>query len=224
MQPISVTEICERFRVVYLPVVCDALYELGIPEQVLSSELRPLFPERRIVGDAFTVKGAAIDPTVGWDEGKKRIASYLKAFESLQPGNVIVSTNQNSSCGHFGELTGNSALERGCAGVILDGNLRDTAGLMDIGLQVFYRDLSPLNGIGRWEMISCQETIEIDGTEINSGDIVIAEFDGVLIVPRQHAETVLIKSEEIAGIESQVRSDMRLGISPLEGLYRHGHI
>ena len=91
-------------------------------------------------------------------------------------------------------------------------------------MQVFYRDLSPLNGIGRWEMTSCQEAINIDGVDINPGDIVIAEFDGVLIVPREHAEVVLFKSEEIAGIELKVRSDMRLGMSPLEGLARHGHI
>ena len=212
MAVITVNEICERFRAMYLPVVCDALYELGIPERVLSTGLRPLIPEKRIVGHAFTIKGAAIDPTINWEDGKKRIASYLTAFESLQPDNVIVSTNPNSTCGHFGELTGNSALERGCAGVILDGNLRDTAGLLDIGMQVFYRDLSPLNGIGRWEMTSCQERINIDGV------------DGVLIVPREHAEVVLFKSEEIAGIELKVRSDMRLGMSPLEGLARHGHI
>jgi len=224
MTVITVNEICERFRAMYLPVVCDALYELGIPERVLSTGLRPLIPEKRIVGHAFTIKGAAIDPTINWEDGKKRIASYLTAFESLQPDNVIVSTNPNSTCGHFGELTGNSALERGCAGVILDGNLRDTAGLLDIGMQVFYRDLSPLNGIGRWEMTSCQEAINIDGVDINPGDIVIAEFDGVLIVPREHAEVVLLKSEEIAGIELKVRSDMRLGMSPLEGLARHGHI
>ena len=224
MAAILVNEICERFRAIYLPVVCDALYELGIPEQILSTGLRPLFPEKRIVGHAFTVQGAAIDPVISWDEGKVRIASYLRAFELLQPDNVIVSTNPLSSCGHFGELTGNSALERGCTGVILDGNLRDTSGLRDIGLQVFYRDLSPLNGIGRWEMVSCQEKIKIDGIEISPGDIVIAEFDGVLIVPREHAETVLLKSEEIAGIELLVRTDMRNGFSPLEGLARHGHI
>jgi regulator of RNase E activity RraA len=73
-------------------------------------------------------------------------------------------------------------------------------------------------------MVSCQEKIKIDGVEISPGDIVIAEFDGVLIVPREHAETVLLKSEEIAGIELLVRTDMRNGFSPLEGLARHGHI
>lgn len=207
-----------------MPVVCDALYELGLPERVLSSQLRPLLPDQRIVGHAFTVQGAAIDPIVGWDEGKLRISSYLEAFQRIEKDHVIVSSNPKSSVGHFGELTGNSALKNGCVGVILDGNLRDTSGLKEIGLQVFYKDLSPLNGIGRWEMLSCQEKVVIDGIDVFPGDIVVAEFDGVLIVPGTEAERVLIKSEEIAGIELLVRSDMKLGVSPLEGLTRYGHI
>ena len=77
-------------------------------------------------------------------------------FEEITPDSVLVSKNTGDLVGHFGELTGNSAMERGCVGVVLDGNLRDTAGVREIGLQVFYRDVNPLTGIGRWEMIAHQ--------------------------------------------------------------------
>lgn len=217
-------EMCERYRRLYMPAVCDALYSLGLPEQVLPSSLRPLFPEQRIAGIAYTVKGVPIDPAVGWDEGIERISSYLEVFEQLPSDSVLVSVNPDSHVGHFGELTGNSAQRRGCVGVILDGNLRDIEGLREIGFQVFYRDLSPLNAIGRWEMVASQVPVEIGGTIVEPGDVVLAEYDGILIVPSAHAERVLVEAEKIVGAETLVRDEMKAGESPLSSLERHGHI
>lgn len=221
---ISTTEMCSRYRELYVPAVSDALYELGMPEQVLPSALRPLFPEQRMVGIAFTVLGRAIDPPIEWDPGVERIKSYLGVFERLEPDSVLVSVNPDSHVGHFGELTGNSAQQRGCAGVVLDGNLRDVGGLREIGFQVFYRDLSPLNAIGRWEMEASQVPVTIDGVTIEPGDVIIGEFDGLVVVPGRVAERVLEAAEGIVGAESQVRDEMRAGESPLASLDRHGHI
>ena len=218
------SELCARYRRLYVPAVCDALYALGLPEQVLTSRLRPLFPEQRIVGIAFTVEGRAIDPPIGWEPGIERIESYLRVFEELPEDSIMVSVNPGSPVGHFGELTANSAQRRGCAGVILDGNLRDIQGLRDIGFQVFYRDLSPRNAIGRWEMVASQVPVVIEGITIEPGDGVMAEFDGVLVIPRDQAAQVLLEAESIVGAEELVRAEMRAGESPLSSLERHGHI
>ena len=218
------SELCARYRALYMPAVCDALYELGLPERVLPTWLRPLLSEQRIVGRAFTVKGRAIEPRVGWDDGIERIRSYLEVFERLEPDSILVHVNGSSPVGHFGELTANSAKRHGCVGCILDGNLRDIEGLREIGFQVFYRDLSPLNAIGRWEMELSQWPVEIGGVTINPGDVVIGEFDGVLVVAAGDAERVLLKAEEIVGAEGKVRAEMRAGTSPLEGLRKYGHV
>jgi regulator of RNase E activity RraA len=219
----DVHELCERYRKLYLPAVADALYELGLPEQVLPTYLRPLFPEQRLVGHAFTVEGRGF-AAIGWEAGLVRIRSYLEIFERLEPDSVLVSVNPNSHVGHFGELTANSARAHGCVGCVLDGNLRDTEGLRDIGFQVFYRDLSPLNAIGRWQMIECQQPVTIGAIAVNPSDIVFGEFDGVLVIPHEHAETVLLKAEEIVGAEVRVRQEVRQGATPLDSLDRHGHI
>lgn len=218
------SELCARYRKLYMPAVCDALYELGLPEQVLPTWLRPLFSEQRIVGRAFTVEGRAIDPSIGWDEGIERITSYLEIFERLEPDSLLVHVNGDSPVGHFGELTANSARKRGCAGCILDGNLRDIEGLREIGFQVFFRDLSPLNAIGRWEMACSEKPVAIGDVTIRPGDLVIGEFDGVLVVPATDSERVLLKAEEIVGAEGRVREEMRAGTPPLASLRRHGHI
>lgn len=217
-------ELCERFRRLYVPAICDALYRLGLPEKVLPSGLRPLLPEHRIAGVAYTILGRPIEPAVGWEAGIERIASYLRVFEELPRLSVLVSVNPGSEVGHFGELTANAARARGCAGVVLDGNLRDVAGLRDIGFQVFYRDLSPLNAIGRWEMEASQVPVSIDGVTVRPGDVVVGEFDGLVVVPGDQAEMVLETAEGIVGSETDVRREMRAGESPLASLQRHGHI
>lgn len=217
------TELCARYRKLYMPAVADAIYRSGGTEQVLPSSLRPLFPETRVVGVAFTVQGTAIEQC-GWEEGVGRIDSYLRVFDELQPDDVLVSVNGESHVGHFGELTGNSAQLHGCRGVILDGNLRDIQGLREIGLQVFYRDLSPLNAIGRWEMAASQVPVRIGDIDIYPGDIIFAEFDGVLVIPEAEAEAVLLAAEAVEKGEELVRADLRDGMSPADGLAKHGYI
>jgi regulator of RNase E activity RraA len=221
---LSRQEMCERYRRLWVPVVCDAMYQLGIPEPVLPSWLRPLLPDQRIAGIAFTVLGRGINPPVGWSEGVARISSYLRVFEQLQPDDLMVSVTTQSHVGHFGELTANAAKARGCVGVILDGNLRDIAGLRQIGFQVFYRDLSPLNGIGRWEMLDAQIPVTVGGVAVHPGDVIVAEYDGVVVVPADQAEQVLLKAEEITGAESRVRQEVSEGSSPMNSFERHGHI
>lgn len=224
MKQIETAELCARFRKLYMPAVCDALYHLGFAEQVLPTAFRPLFPDKRMVGLALTVEGRAIEPRLNWDAGIKRIHSYLKVFETIPSDSVIVSVNPNSNVGHFGELTGNAAQVRGCAGVILDGNLRDIEGLREIGFQVFYRDLSPLNAIGRWEMVATQKPVTIGSVTIHPSDLIFAEFDGILVIPSGQIGEVLVKAEEIAAAEQRVRKEMREGLPPLSGLERHGYI
>ena len=221
---IEVTELCSRLRRLYLPAVCDALYQLNLEEQVLPSYLRPLSPDDRVVGVAFTVEGRAIDPPVSWAEGIERITSYLEVFERLPNDSVLVSVNYDSHVGHFGELTANAAQQRGCRGIVLDGNLRDIEGLRQIGFPVFYRDLSPLNAIGRWEMVASQQAVRIGEVTVEPGDIVFAEFDGVLVIPGKEAARVLEVAEAIASSEADVRADMKAGTAPRLGLERHGHI
>ena len=221
---IPTAELCERYRRISVSQVCDALYELGLPERVLPSGLRPLLPDVRMAGVAYTIEGRAIRPGVGWDRGLDRIRSYLEMFDELTPDSVLVSSNPDSEVGHFGELTGNSALNRGCVGVVLDGNLRDLDGLIDIGLQVFYRDLSPLNAIGRWEMTASQVPVTVGDVTVAPGDVIVGDRDGVLAVAGDEAERVLEQSESIVGSEELVRADMQAGATPWEGLERHGHI
>jgi len=220
---IALHDLCERYRRLYMPAVCDALFHLHLEEKVLPSWLRPLYPEQRIVGEAFTVEGHDI-PDVGWDEGIVRMRSYLDMFEQLTPDSLLVSTTPGGRVGHFGELTANAARAHGCVGAILDGNLRDIEGLREIGFQVFYRDLSPLNGIGRWEMIASQQPVAIGSVVVEPGDIVFGEFDGILVIPRVDAVTVLEKAEEIVGAEGLVRAEVRGGDSPWSSFERHGHI
>lgn len=220
----EIQELRRRLDALYLAAVADAMYELGIPEQVLPSSLRPLSPEMTVVGEAYTVVGEEIVPPVGWDVGIGRMRPYLRMFERLTPGSILVSTTPGGRVGHFGELTANAAQRAGCAGVILDGNLRDVRGLREIGFPVFYRDLSPLNGIGRWEMVAEQVPITIGGVTVSPGDIIYGEFEGILAIPRADAERVVLQAERIAGSEAQVRDDVRAGSTPSESLDRHGHI
>ncbi len=219
----DLAKLCAGFRQHPVSVICDAMYALGVPEQVLASALRPLLPDVRIAGEAFTVRGKAIGP-LSWGEGIPRIRPYLQIFEELTPDSILVSVNPDSPVGHFGELTANAARSKGCQGVVLSGNLRDTEGLKAIGFQAFYSGLSPTNAIGRWEMAAKQVPVVIGNVEIIPGDIVVADYDGVVVIPRADADRVLLEASSIDAAEALVRQEAATGVPPSLSFDKHGHI
>jgi regulator of RNase E activity RraA len=145
-------------------------------------------------------------------------------LEKLTPDSIFVQVclSKPSIVGHWGELSGNAAQVRGCQGVILDGNIRDIEGMREIGFQVFYRDYSPLNGIGRWQLISSQAPVKIGDVTINPRDIICAEFDGIVVLPREQAVQVLLEAERVIQAEEIVRNEVREGMSPMASLKKHG--
>ena len=204
----SLHELCERFRRIYMPAVADAMYHLGSKEQVLPSSLRPLHPEQRIVGEAFTLEGRDIVPRVGVGGRDRADAPLPPDVRALTPDSVLVHTTPApATAGHFGELTGNSARRAAAQGVILDGNVRDIEGLRAAGLPgLLPRPLAAERdrALGDDRDAAAGDDRRRHG---RPGDIVHAEFDGILVVPREHALAVLEKAEEIVGGEGRVREE-----------------
>ena len=168
-----------RYRKLYMPAVCDALYELGLPERFSpprSGRSSPSNDRRRGVHGQRPRDRAA--PRLGRGNQADHVRTS-RCSSASSPTRSWCTSNGDSPVGHFGELTANSASQQGCVGCILDGNLRDIEGLREIGFQVFYRDLSPLNGsaAGRWS--PRRSPSQSGASTVDPGDIVIGEFDGV---------------------------------------------
>jgi regulator of RNase E activity RraA len=114
-----------------------------------------------------------------------------KALEIAGPGDIIVvCTNGNTTSAVFGEMMGNTAIGAGLGGVVVDGAIRDVAGLRSLGLPAFSRSVSPgacdKDGPGEINVpVSC------GGTVVMPGDIVVGDEDGVVVVPREDAAAVL---------------------------------
>ena len=153
---------------------------------------------------------------------------YLEMFERLTPDSVLVSHDPGAGNGRPLRRADRErrAARTAASGMILDGNLRDIEGLRAIGFPVFYRDLSPLNGIGRWEMTASQQPIAIGGVTVHPGDIVFAEFDGD---PRRPARGRGRPCSSAPRTSPAARAacateQVEGGSSPWSSFQRHGYI
>ena len=154
--------------------------------------LEPVFPAAHAVGPAFTVQGAPGD----------NLALH-HAVASAAPGSVIVlAVGGERQVAHCGGIIATAALERGIAGLVLDGAIRDRAEIAELGFPVFFRGTSPRgpakNGPGALGV-----PVELDGVTIHPGDLVCADADGVAIVPA--ADTAAVQAD-VAALEAREQS------------------
>lgn len=170
------------------------------PSARLIGGLRPLTPLRTLVGPAWTCACAPDD----------NLALH-HALRSAPPGAVVVGATQGSGrCGHFGELMAIDALAAGLAGLVLDGPVRDVAGLTDAGLPVFHRGVGPAScAKERW--ISIGEPVVVGGVEVAPGDVVVGDDDGVVVVAGSEWEGVLDGIAALREHESRILSELANG-------------
>lgn len=219
-QPTSVTELCERFEQLYLGVVSDAVDAAGHRDHFLGCEIKPLDPRMKVAGPAFTVRGAASE----LDNYNADAEKLLDMFEQVSPDAVLVyETNDwGSGAAHFGELSAHAVRRRGARGIVLDGAVRDTHFLVGQDFPTFCRSTSPLDGYGRWHIVEYQAPIEINGVTIDPGDYIMADRDGVIVIPASAVTAVIGEAEGARQDESEIRAHVDGGASPAELFRRYG--
>lgn len=207
-----------RFGTLYAAALADVLDGLGLPRQTLPPALRPLAPGMRVAGPAFPVEGRPAKG-LGYDESITRILACLGA---VPPGHVAVYATNDRESAQFGELSATSLAARGAAGVVLDGGCRDVDLVVRQGFPVFCRYTTPQDSVPRWKLERCGHEIEIEGVRVATGDWVVGDADGVVVVPADRVDEVLEEAERLAATENEVRAAVRRGTAPLEAYRRYG--
>jgi regulator of RNase E activity RraA len=113
-------------------------------------------------------------------------------------------------------------MQLGCVGAVVDGSLRDTAKILELGFPVWSCFRTPAASLGRWDIVDWDCEIVIERTVITPGDWVFADIDGVVIVPQELLATVLDEAEAQVDREELMRADIRDGKSAAEVVARHG--
>jgi 4-hydroxy-4-methyl-2-oxoglutarate aldolase len=206
-------------------VIADVFDALGKLPPVLDTNLFAVAgPGTRFCGPAFTINGKSHSWSGGGDRAK------LAAIDAMLPGVVpIWAGNDIRGVCCFGDLLGTAMQARGCAGVVVDGGIRDLAFLQTIKLPIMARYRTPAQAIGRWRVTESQLPIQVhgaleDSVSVSAGDIVVADDDGVIIVPTALLEIIAKKVVEVSKSESEARNEIRDGLPLLKALDKYGHL
>jgi regulator of RNase E activity RraA len=211
-------ELARRFGAVYTGALTDVLDRHGRLEQTLPSELLPLRPGMTLTGPAWPIEGrprAHIDYEVS-------IRKILTMLGEVPAHHVAVYQCNDRSAAHLGELSVTSLKARGCAGAIIDGGCRDIEYILGRDFPVFSRYNTPQDCVPRWELMDYATTIIVGGVQIAPGDYVVADRDGIVVVPAELRDEVLAESEALVATESDVRAAVVEGALPLEAYERFG--
>jgi regulator of RNase E activity RraA len=199
----------------FTAVVGDVLDKMGHRRQFLPPYLRPLDPASVIVGRAMPVLEADVFDNVASGQGPLSSTPFGRMFEALddlKEGEIYVATGASPAYALFGGLMSTRARHLGAAGAILDGYVRDSREIMALGFPVFSRGLYAQDQGPRGKVIDWRTPVEVGGVRVVAGDLIFADLEGVLVIPRA-AETEAIEAAlEKATAENRVAEAIRGGM------------
>jgi regulator of RNase E activity RraA len=204
-------------RQLFTPVVGDILDKEGYRHQFLPQPLKPLQPSYRIVGRAFPVQ---ICDVTGPQEHP--FGRLTEALDALQPGEVYVVTGGSMNCAAWGELMTATARMRGAVGAVIDGYHRDTPKVLEQNWPVFSRGSFAQDAGVRSSVVNYRCTVEMGGVVVSPGDLIFADIDGVLVIPRTIEERVIQLALEKAAGEKVVRKELEEGVSSTSVFKHYG--
>ncbi len=197
----------------YVAVVCDILDSLGYRSQAMHQRLRPLLPDIRncgFVGRARTLRWMETDYVVQQDP----YGLELDAMDSLKPGDVVVhSSDFAGTNAPWGELMSTIAQRNGAVGCICDSQVRDCVRIIDMGFPVYYAGIRPLDSQGRARVMAMDVPVRCGEVLVNPGELIFADFDGIVVVPRVVEAEVLRLAQEKVEKENASRQALLSGKS-----------
>lgn len=201
----------------YTAVISDVLDAHGLRNQTLRADIRPMVSSRKVVGRAFTVKviEAYVVP-------EKPYQKLIEALDQIGPGEVFVTNTLSDRAAFWGELLSTACHARGATGAIIDGLVRDLERTEPIGFSVFGRGPRPVDSMGRFEVLDYRVPLECGGVPVAPGDLVVADPDGVVVIPQAVEDTVIAQALDKVHGEHAVREGILHGSSLRELYDRYG--
>ena len=213
-------DIIDRFSKVASASVADACDQVVGRCCYMDHEIKPRINDKRIVGPAITVQEGptteALPPS-----------HALEAIDGANEGEVLVISLANSdrNVAVWGGLMTAGAVANKLAGTILDAGLRDVTEIKrDFGYQVYSRSISPGTTVGRYKTLERNIPVICGGIKVNPGDLIVADYDGVVVVPKDNVNAVLEKTEEIENREAEQTKYIKETGSVIQGIQKYNRI
>jgi len=169
-------------------------------------------------GKVYTVSGR-VDHSL---DAHETLVQWTGLLSKVPPDSVLVCQPNDSTLAHMGELSAETLMLRGVRGYVVDGGCRDSDFVLKIGFRVFCRYFTPMDIVGRWVPDRLGDPITIGDVAIRSGDYILADRDGIVVIPGDVAEGVAAHTEEVMRTESMVRKAILEGVDPQEAYLKYG--
>jgi 4-hydroxy-4-methyl-2-oxoglutarate aldolase len=197
----------------YVAAVCDILDELGYRNQAMHQRLRPLLPDREscgFIGRARTFRWMETD----YIHESNPYGLEIEAMDSLKTHDVAVhSTDYSGTNAPWGELMSTIAKRNGATGCVCDSQIRDCVKIINMGFPVYYSGIRPLDSKGRAIVNAYDVPVRCGEVLVNPGEIVYADFDGIVVVPEIAEKEVFTRAYEKVHNENLSRKELLAGKS-----------
>jgi len=211
MSTLSFANDLEMFRMMkedlYAAVLCDALDQVGLRDQAMRADIRPVYPEAVVVGRALTVLSVDM-----YEEVEDPYEKEIESVDLLKPGDVLVaSTGRSSRTCFWGELLSTAARARGAYGAVIDGYTRDVRRIVEMGFPVFATGMKPVDSNGRGLVMDYNCSVNCGDVVVHPGDIVFGDIDGIVVIPKEAEREVIERAAEKVTGENTTRDELREG-------------
>ena len=210
----------EGFRMVEVASVADAIEQLYGQRSYMSHDMRPLFPSK-FAGPAVTV----LLKKEEHKEGSSASQGMLDAIDASPAGSVYVMVlDDGVDFAGIGGLMATAMKYRGFTGAVLDASVRDTPQIRKLQFPVFSRGIAPSTTINHYRFAGVNIPVTCAGAKVNPNDIIVADEDGVAVVPRGHAAEILKKAQELDDTEHRMLPFIEKFRSIKEAVAKFGRI
>lgn len=190
---LSDNELIAQFRRVEVASVSDALEQITGKRMYMNHHMQAIFTAK-FAGFARTVQ-------LKKDEGNKDPGALTGMLEAIDQGSTdsvyVMVVEDGEDIAGMGGLMGTAMVARSYSGAVIDGGVRDVAYLRKIGFPVFATGIVPSTSVHHYRFAGAQIPVVCNGVPVNPGDVIVADSDGVAVVPRAQAESVLSLAQQM---------------------------
>ena len=208
----------ERLQQCYTGAVYDVMRNMGYSNNVLQNNIRPMVMQQKIAGKIFTIEGK-INTTL---DKHTSLLKWCEMLSTAPSDTVLICQPNDHTVAHMGELSAETLAFKKVKGYIVDGGCRDGAFIEKIGWPVFCKYYTPKDIVSTWAITALGEMIEIDGVQIRTNDYVLADRDGIVIIPKGIINEVVEETEKVLQTENLVRKSILQGVDPVEAYLKFG--